>query len=96
VTSKIDRRTRGRKWVNILATLTHGRNILSCAIIELSEGGARIRLTDESIVVQGQTRLAAAQLGDVAAEVVWQQGATVGLKFAPPPDAAKLRALLLR
>jgi hypothetical protein len=74
--------------VNILATLTRGKDIFSCRIVELSEAGARIRLANESAVVAGNARLTAAEIGDMEAAVVWQDGSFVGLKFT----AVKTRA----
>jgi hypothetical protein len=88
VAFKLDRRGHGRKPVNILATLKRGSDIYSCHIVELSEAGARVRLASEFAVVEGMARLTAAELGEVEAEIVWQKGDLLGLRFT----AAKKRA----
>jgi hypothetical protein len=85
---KLDRRGHGRKEVNILATLACGANIHSCHVIELSEAGARIKLASEFAVVEGKGKLTAAELGALDAEVVWQRGDLVGVRFT----AVKKRA----
>jgi len=96
VAFKLDRRGHGRKPANILATLKRGKDIFSCHIVELSEAGARIKLANEFAVVEGTARLTAAEIGDLEAEIVWQKGDTVGLRFtavtvraAGNPAAAK-------
>lgn len=85
---KLDRRGHGRKPVNILATLKRGKEFHSCHIVELSDAGARIRLASEFAVVEGAARLAAAEIGELEAEIVWQKGVLVGLRFT----AVKKRA----
>ena len=85
---KLDRRGHGRKPANILATLKCGGDMFSCHVVELSEAGARIRLAIETAVVSGAARLIAAELGDKEAEIVWQSGDLVGLRFT----AVKKRA----
>lgn len=81
--AKLDRRTHGRKPVSYLATLSLGREILSCRIVEVSDAGARIELVSETAVVSGPIRLACPQIGDIGGAVVWQKGALVGLKLDP-------------
>ena len=78
---KRDRRTQGRKEANIRGTLTRGRDIVSCHVIEISDSGARIELGNEFMTVEGKVRLAAAAIGDIEGEVVWQKGTLVGLKL---------------
>ena len=90
MTAKLDRRTHGRKPVNYLATLTHGRIIHSCRIVELSDAGARIELVSESALVDGPIRLACPQIGEIGGAVVWQKATLVGLRFDPPPKGPKL------
>jgi hypothetical protein len=88
VALKLDRRGYGRKPTNLLATLKCSGDMFSCHIIELSEAGARIRLAKENAVVAGPGQLIAPEIGDKAAEVVWQSGDLVGLRFT----AVKQRA----
>jgi hypothetical protein len=88
VAIKLDRRGHGRRPVNILATLKRGKDIFSCHIVELSEAGARIKLASEFAVVEGVGHLTAAEIGDREAEIVWQKGEMVGLRFT----AVKVRA----
>lgn len=85
---KLDRRGHGRKPVNILATLTCGKDIHSCHVVEISEAGARVRLASEFAMVEGKAKLAAAEIGAHDAEVRWQRGQLVGLQFT----AVKKRA----
>jgi hypothetical protein len=96
VGAKLDQRTQGRKPVNYLATLTHGRAILSCRIVELSDAGARVELVRESAVVEGSIRLTCPQIGEVGGAVVWQKATVVGLKFDATPKGAKLHHRLGR
>ena len=85
---KLDRRGHGRKPVNILATLKRGNDFFSCHIVEISDAGARVRLASEFAVVEGMARLTAAEIGDLEAEIVWQKGDLLGLRFT----AVKKRA----
>ena len=57
-------------------------------INDIRAAGARIRLASESAVVEGNARLTAAEIGDIEAAVMWQDGSFVGLKFT----AVKTRA----
>lgn len=85
---KLDRRGYGRKPANFLATLKSGGQMFSCHIVEVSEAGARIRLAMETAVVSGPGRLISPDIGDKEAEVVWQNGDLVGVRFT----AVKQRA----
>jgi hypothetical protein len=88
VALKLDRRGHGRKPVNILATLSCGKDVFSCNVIELSDAGARIRFASEFAVAKGLGKLTAAEIGAVDVEVVWQRGDLAGLRFV----AVKKRA----
>ena len=77
----LDRRGHGRKQVNILATLSCGKDVFSCNVVEVSEAGARIRLLSEFAAVEGIGRLTAAELGAREVEIVWQKGQLAGLRF---------------
>ena len=85
---KLDRRGYGRKPANVLATLNCSGDMFSCHVVEISEAGARVKLSKETAVVAGAGRLIAPQLGDKETEVVWQNGDLVGLRFT----AVKQRA----
>jgi hypothetical protein len=84
--AKLDRRRHGRKVVSYLATLAFGRDILSCYVLDFSDGGARVALRDSRTVVRGAARLSCSAFGDFPAEVVWQKGALVGLRFENAPS----------
>jgi len=86
----LDRRGHGRQRVNLLATLSRGREIFSCHVVELSEGGARIALAQEVPLDRGKVRLDAAELGARDAEIVWQKGAEIGLRFTATPKRATI------
>lgn len=57
-----------------------------CAIMNVSDGGARIRI-EEPCAVIGRAALQVVGHGSMAVDIIWQEGETVGLKFTGDPDA---------
>ena len=59
-----------------------------CAIMNVSGGGARIRV-EEPCTVSGRAALQVLGHGSAAVDVIWQEGDTVGLRFAGDAEAIK-------
>ena len=78
---RVERRTHQRRNVNFVGIVMLGADAIPCHITNLSKSGACVRLHKSIRLPRGHTRLTCARFGRVSAEVVWQNGAYVGLKF---------------
>lgn len=58
----------------------------ACAIMNMSDGGARIRMEDPCPVA-GRAAMRVRSHGSVPVDIIWQEDETVGLKFAGDRDA---------
>jgi len=73
-----------RKRVLWAAKLAHGAKRHDCVVVYLSLGGARIYLAQP--LGQGDlVTLALDRMGALRAEVVWQEGHSIGLRFTDEP-----------
>ena len=73
-----------RKRVLWAAKLAHGAKRYDCVVVDLSLGGARIYLAQP--LGQGDlVTLALDRMGTLRAEVVWQEGHSIGLRFTDEP-----------
>jgi hypothetical protein len=94
VAKRVDeRRAHPRRKVNFVATVMLGCDAIPCYIVNLSKSGACVRLFKQIKLPRDFTTLTCARFGQIAAKVVWQNGAEVGLKFVPTfggrgPDSA--------
>lgn len=79
---RVERRRHQRIQALSAATLNYDRHFIPCLMIELSKGGARVRLLDKSALPSGSIMLESARLGIVPSKVVWQRGLLAGLKFS--------------
>ena len=74
-----------RKRVLWAAKLAHGAKRFDCVVVDLSLGGARIYLAQPlekgELVTLGLDRM-----GALRAEVVWQEGHSIGLRFVDEPE----------
>jgi hypothetical protein len=70
-----------------------GRSV-QCMIIDLSAGGARLRLQDPNIPDQGLTLIDRVHKTLNDCGVVWRKEGFVGVKFSPPPESAATKAQL--
>jgi PilZ domain len=84
----LDNRDFRRRSVLWPAKIIVGTHELACQIWNLSLGGARVRIdlpiqegTDVSLAVEGR--------GEIAAQVAWSTGGSLGLDFLVGPDAIK-------
>ena len=74
-----------RKRVLWAAKLGHGAQRFDCVVADLSLGGARVHLA-EPIANGERVSLALDRLGTLRAEVVWQEGHSIGLRFVDEPQ----------
>ena len=73
-----------RKRVLWAAKLAHGAKRYDCVVVDLSLGGARIYLAQP--IGQGDlVTLTLDRMGALRAEVVWQEGHSIGLRFVDEP-----------
>jgi len=87
-----ERRRNRRRQTSLLATVNYQRVLLPCIIVDVSRGGARVKLLEAGALPRGTVVLECARLGKFAAELVWQRGLFAGFRFAetlPLPDQAK-------
>src|SRR5579883_614642 len=74
-----------RKRVLWAAKLAHGARRFDCVVVDLSLGGARIYLAQP--LVRGEVvTLILDRMGTLRAEVVWQEGHSIGLRFVEEPE----------
>ena len=90
-----ERRRHRRHAIRAVGTVNYGRMLIPCILMNLSRGGAQIRLIDnENKLPREVVTLDVRSVGLVSVNVVWQKGAFAGLKFAaeialdPPARAA--------
>jgi PilZ domain len=79
-----ERRRAVRKRVLWSGRVESEERMLSCAILDVSLSGARIRL-DEGSLSPGPVAIAVSGFGTFQAEVVWDQESQAGLRFLEPP-----------
>lgn len=91
-----ERRRHRRHAIRAVGTINYGRMLIPCIVMNLSRGGAQIRLLDnEDPLPRGAAvELEVRGVGLLSVNVVWQKGTFAGLKFAaeialdPPAQAA--------
>jgi len=83
--SRAERRRHARRRTYMVATVNYGRLLLPCFVLDLSAGGAKIKMFDLEPMPAGPCELECIRVGSkVAAEVVWYRGGFAGLRFATP------------
>jgi len=75
-----ERRRAIRKHVLWAGRLGANARQLDCTILDVSLGGARIRL-DEEVPSRGPLTIASARFGTFHAQVVWESDHVAGLRF---------------
>jgi hypothetical protein len=76
-------RRRQLLWSGVLQT---ARGPAQCTVVDISAGGARISVA--ASVEPGQAvTLVVTGLGMFRGTVIWSEGATIGIEFAPDPAA---------
>lgn len=79
-----------RKSVILASTLETTHGTLQCVALDLSLGGARVRV-QEKLEPQEQVTLILAKFGRFPGQVVWRTGAEAGLQFSDPPEEVAQR-----
>ena len=77
-----ERRRHRRRPTSLVATVNYQRVLVPCIVVDVSRGGARIKLLEAGPLPRGMAVLECARLGKFAAELVWQRGLFAGFKFA--------------
>ena len=85
-----ERRRFRRQSVILPSTLETPRGIMQCVTVDLSLGGARIRV-DEKLEPLEQVTLVLAKFGRFPGHVVWRHPAEAGLQFNDTPEDVALR-----
>jgi hypothetical protein len=74
-----------RKRVLWAAKLAYGSRRFDCVVVDLSLGGARIYLA-QPLGTGELVTLALDRMGPLRAEIVWQEGHSIGLRFVDAPE----------
>jgi hypothetical protein len=90
--SRSERRRHARTRTYMVATMNYGRLLLPCFVLDLSSGGAKVKMFDLAPLPAGPCELECGRFGKAAATIVWYRGGFAGLKFAAPVavDPARL------
>jgi hypothetical protein len=90
-----ERRRHRRHSIRAVGTMNYEQMLIPCILINMSRGGAQIRLLDnENALPRYPITLEVRSIGTYPVTVAWQRGGFVGLKFAaeievtPPIKAA--------
>ncbi len=90
-----ERRRHRRHAIRAVGTMNYDRMLIPCILMNLSRGGAQIRLLDnENALPRHPITFEVRNIGTYPVTVAWQRGGFVGLKFvaeievAPPTRAA--------
>jgi len=79
-----------RKSVILASTLETPRGTVQCVALDLSLGGARIRV-QERLDPQELVTLVLAKFGSFPGQVVWRNPAEAGVQFSEPPEEVARR-----
>ena len=83
--SRSERRRHARTRTYMVATVNYGRLLLPCFVLDLSAGGAKIKMFDGQPLPAGPCELECGRAGiKVKAEIAWYRAGFVGVKFATP------------
>ena len=85
-----ERRRFRRQSVILASTLVTPHGTVQCVTVDLSLGGARIRI-DDKLEPLDQVTLVLAKFGRFPGHVVWRNPAEAGLQFSDPPEEVALR-----
>jgi len=80
--ARSERRRHRRRQTSLLATINYQRVLLPCIMVDVSRGGARVKLLEAGALPRGAAVLECARLGKFTAHLVWQRGLFAGFKFA--------------
>jgi len=84
----IERRRHRRVGLSWLATLRFSGGLYDCLVIDLSLGGAKVRLGEDMALAPADlVGLVIDKIGAFRAETVWRRGNFVGLRFQDPPES---------
>jgi hypothetical protein len=79
-----------RKSVILASTLETPRGTVQCVALDLSLGGARIRVQERLDPLE-QVTLVLAKFGRFPGQVVWRNAVEAGLQFSDPPEEVAKR-----
>jgi hypothetical protein len=74
----------GRRWkTNWPAELVSSAGRISCTILDISSGGARVHLNG-AIAASGRVWLHIECVGTIGADIVWRRDDAIGVQFLEP------------
>ena len=76
-----DRRRHRRSRTFLVATVNYGRLLLPCFIVDISTGGAKIKLLEPTQLADGPCVVECGRFGKLPAQIAWQRGMFAGVKF---------------
>ena len=85
-----ERRRFRRTSVSLASTLETAHGTMQCVVLDLSLGGAGIRLHEQLEPLE-QVTLVLAKFGRFRGHVVWRNATNAGIQFSDPPDEIMLR-----
>jgi hypothetical protein len=74
-----------RKAVILASKLETDRGVFECVALDLSLGGARLRL-GENVQILERVTLVLAKYGRFPSEIVWRNASEAGLQFGEAPE----------
>jgi PilZ domain len=83
-------RAHKRKRVSWDATLQQGGLAWACKVVDVSPGGAKIRI-DERLTINSQVMLTIDRLGNFPGEVRWEDEDFAGIRFLEDPGVVQAR-----
>ncbi len=87
-TSRLERRRHGRAKVLWTGNLDHDGGISDCVVLNIGPHGAMARSLDPP-PRDGSVTLQSFHFGRLTAEIVWQDGNALGLRFKDNPAAVR-------
>jgi hypothetical protein len=86
-TAALEQRKHPRSRVLWMATLDTKEGPLSCVVLDVSRAGAKLQFAAPifPVLLHQEVELVIEPLGSLGAEVIWQQGERMGIRFNANP-----------
>lgn len=86
-TAALEQRKHPRSRVLWMATLDTKEGPLSCVVLDVSRAGAKLQFAAPifPVLLHQEVELVIEPLGSLGAEVIWQQGERMGIRFNGNP-----------
>jgi len=78
---RTERRRHARTRTYMVATVNYGNLLLPCFVLDLSTGGAKVKMFENHPLPDGPCELECGRFGKVPAEIAWNRGQFAGIRF---------------